>query len=103
LAGRGYGKTRTGSEWLCEKALFKAKTPCAIIAPTHDLLLKVNFEGPSGVVTLLGGASSPLIESYVKSPSALVTLYNCSTISGYSAQEPERLRGPEYEYALLDE
>lgn len=103
LSGRGWGKTRTGSQWLCDKALFKPKTPCAIVAPTHDLLLKVNFNGPSGVVTLLGGPSSKLIKSYVTSPSPLVTLYNGSTISGYSAQEPERLRGPEYEYALLDE
>lgn len=103
LSGRGWGKTRTGSEWLCDKALFKPNTPCAIVAPTHDLLLKVNFNGPSGVVTLLGGLSSPLIKSYVVSPSPLVTLYNGSTISGYSAQDPERLRGPEYEFALLDE
>lgn len=100
LAGRGFGKTRMGSHWICEKALLIPKTPCAVIAPTHTALLDLNFDGPSGIFSIL---SKTLIKDYVKSPLPTITLYNESTIKGYSAQEPERLRGPNWSYALLDE
>lgn len=100
LAGRGYGKTRMGSQWICEKAILNPNSICAVIAPTHTLLLETNFNGPAGILTLL---PKELVESYVQSPLPTVTLKNGSQIKGYSAQEPERLRGPNWHFALLDE
>lgn len=100
LAGRGWGKTRTGAQWLCETALDNPNLILAVVAPTHDLLLKVCIEGESGILSRL---PKELIADYVKSPSPLITLKNGSVIQGYSAQDPERLRGPQFHGVWCDE
>lgn len=99
LSGRGWGKTRVGGQWACEKALSAPNLLVAVIAPTHDLLMKVCFEGESGIMSIL---DPELIENYNKS-SSIIYLKNGSQIQGYSAQEPERLRGPQFHYCWADE
>jgi len=100
MAGRGFGKTRSGAQWICDKALRNPGTFWGVVAPTANDLLKICFEGPSGIISIL---PKQLIADYVTSPHPLLTMHNGSQLQGYSAQEPERLRGPNLHGAWADE
>jgi predicted phage terminase large subunit-like protein len=99
LAGRGFGKTRTGAETLGEWAWDNPKTRWAIVAPTTSDVRDTCFEGESGLVNVI---PQKLIHSYNRSLSEM-TLTNGSYIKGFSSQEPERLRGPQFHGHWYDE
>lgn len=78
---------------------------CAVVAPTHGDLRRVCFGGPSGLLSVIpkecllkskeqAGYSSTVSE---------IRLHNGSKIIGFAAQEPERLRGPQFHRAWCDE
>ena len=105
LAGRGWGKTRTGAQDIALYALRNPNTICAVVAPTAGDLRRVCFGGPSGLISIIPrdcysenkkqkGYSSSVFE---------IRLYNDSKIIGYAASEPERLRGPQFHRAWCDE
>ena len=104
LAGRGWGKTRTGSQDIALYALRNPESQCAVIAPTIGDLRRVCFEGVSGIIKQIPNEcfkdGSP--KSYNKSTSE-VLLANGSKIMGFSASEPDRLRGSQYHRAWCDE
>lgn len=99
LAGRGWGKTRTGAQSLAEMAISQPETRWSVIAPTHSDLRGVCFEGESGLVRSI---PQRLIADYNKSLSEL-KLINGSLIQGFSASEPNRLRGPQFHGSWMDE
>lgn len=99
LAGRGWGKTRTGAEQLGWWAWQDPGTFNHVVAATAGDLRKTVFEGPSGLVRVI---PPELIASYNKSLFEIV-LVNGSKISGFSAEEPDRLRGPQCHKAWCDE
>jgi len=105
LAGRGWGKTRTGAQDIALYALRNPNTNCAVVAPTFGDLRRVCFGGPSGLLSLIpddcyennfgtNGFSSSVCE---------IRLRNGSKITGYAAVNPERLRGPQFHRAWCDE
>jgi phage terminase large subunit-like protein len=99
LAGRGFGKTRLGAE---DAAWYGATHPehrVAIIAPTYDDARATCFEGVSGLI-----ASLPveLIADYNRTRLEL-TLTNGTIYRGFSADVPDRLRGPQFHRAWCDE
>jgi len=99
LAGRGFGKTRTGAE---DIAWYAAKTPetrCGVIAPTSSDIRGVCFEGESGIMSILPPA---MVKKY-NSSLAEITLINDALIKGFSAEEPSRLRGPQFHRVWCDE
>lgn len=100
LAGRGWGKTRTGAEWLAREAVRHPNTTWAAVAPTRDDLKSVCFEGESGLLEALQIDRSD--ERYNKSDLTL-RVPNGSLIRGLSAERPERARGPNLDGAWLDE
>lgn len=100
LAGRGWGKTRTGSQWVSEHAMADKNQIIGVVAPTHAMLMNVCFEGESGILARL---PKLLIADYVKSPTPTITLINGSQIQGFSAQDPERLRGIQWHGCWCDE
>ena len=53
LAGRGWGKTRTGAQDIALFALRNPNTISAVVAPTHGDLRRVCFGGPSGLMTII--------------------------------------------------
>ena len=53
LAGRGWGKTRTGAQDIALYALKNPNTICAVVAPTHGDLRRVCFGGPSGLISII--------------------------------------------------
>lgn len=100
MAGRGFGKTRSGAEWLAECAKRTPETNWAVVAPTRDDLKATCIEGESGLLAALGLSRSD--DAYNKSDLVL-RLPNGSTIRGLSAERPDRARGPNLAGAWLDE
>ena len=105
LAGRGWGKTRTGAQDIVSYALSNPNVVCAVVAPTHGDLRRVCFNGPSGLMSIIPDecfAVSRDFKGYSASTSE-IRLFNGSKIVGYAAIDPDRLRGPQFHRAWCDE
>lgn len=104
VAGRGAGKTRSGAEWTAEQALTQPGTRLAVVAPTFADVRDTCVEGESGLGVVLRRRLPGLDWSKAWNRTLLeVTLPNGSRIKGFSAEEPERLRGPQHHGAWADE
>lgn len=99
MAGRGIGKTRTGSNWVIEKGLAHPEAWIAVCAPTFSDVKNVCFEGPSGI---LGQAEDGEIAAYNKNDMR-ITLRSGAVIQGYSADRAESIRGANLSYCWFDE
>ena len=82
MAGRGYGKTRIGSEWLGAKAALHRNTYCAVIAPTYADVDKVCFQGESGLLNVI---PKGLIKKY-NSTDLLLEMKNGTKIRGFTSE-----------------
>jgi len=104
LAGRGFGKTRVGSEWVT-RAVFEDPNgfDSCVIAPTYQDVKFTCFEGPAGILSVL---PPELLVEHNKSD-MIIKMRNVaggvSTIRGFTAEKPERLRGPQHTRAWCDE
>ena len=99
LAGRGFGKTRVLSEWVREQVSSKRAGRIALVAPTAADVRDVLVEGPSGILACCRDGDRPV---YEPSKRRLVWPNGAIAIT-YSADEPERLRGPQHDAAACDE
>lgn len=99
LAGRGWGKTRTGAEWVREKAEANPNIRIALVAPTAGDARDVMIEGESGIMNICPPDKRPVYEPSKRR----VTWPNGAQATAYSADEPERLRGPQHHCAWADE
>lgn len=100
LAGRGAGKTRTAAEWLAYEAITRPETRWAIVAPTYKDARDTCAEGVSGILTVLRRYKA--IQDYNRSLGEII-LINGSRIKLFSADEPDRFRGPQHHGAWCDE
>lgn len=98
-AGRGFGKTRSGAEWIREGATRGGRRRLALVAPTAADARDVMVEGESGVLAISPPAERPLYEPSKRR----LTWPNGAIATVYSADEPERLRGPQHDGAWCDE
>ena len=99
LAGRGYGKTRTGAEWVIEQAKKYPGSRGGLIAPTAADARDVMIEGESGIVAI----SSPDFPVLYEPSKRRLTWNNGSMATLYTADEPRNLRGPQHHYIWADE
>lgn len=99
MAGRGFGKTRTGAEWLRDQVETKHVMRAALVGPTAADVRDVMATGESGVVCC---SDHDFMPRYEPSKRRLVWP-NGATATMYSAEESERLRGPQHEIAWCDE
>ena len=104
LAGRGFGKTRVGAEWITRATfLDPSGFDSCVIAPTYQDVKFTCFEGESGILSVL---PPELLVEYNKSDT-IIRMRNCvggvSTIRGFTAEKPERLRGPQHTRGWFDE
>lgn len=104
MAGRGFGKTRVGAEWLAREAYLDADAfPKAVIAPTYQDIKFTCFEGESGLLSVI---PKELLHNYNKSD-MVIEMYNCTgdivTLRGFTAEKAERLRGPQHSHIWGDE
>lgn len=99
MAGRGCGKTWAGANWVIEQAIRQPGTMWAVVAPTFRDVRVTCFEGPSGIRRQL----EPGEEMQWRRNELRLDLVNGSVIYGYSADQPERLRGSNLSGAWCDE
>lgn len=99
VAGRGWGKTRTGAEDVAWFGAQNSGARIAIIAPTFQDAGDTCVEGESGLLAVL---PKICIDTYNRSLGELI-MWNQTRFKLYSATEPERLRGPQHHRAWRDE
>lgn len=99
LAGRGFGKTRAGAEWLRAQAETGRAMRVALVAPTAADARDVMIEGESGLLAIASQRNRPLYEPSKRR----LTWRNGAIATAYSAEEPDRLRGPQHDAAWCDE
>ena len=99
LSGRGSGKTRMGSEWVHRLARTYPGCYIGMIAPTVDAARDVLIEGDAGIMRTANPAFKPGWEPSKRK----ITWPNGSQAQTFSADMPERLRGPQHHFLLLDE
>ncbi len=107
MAGRGFGKTRTGAEWVREQ-IKMGKSRIALIAPTASDARDVMVEGESGLLAVCWAGDKSANGDMLGRPSyepskRRVTWANGAVATLFSAEEPERLRGPQHEAMWCDE
>lgn len=98
-AGRGFGKTRAGAEWVSAFARAHDDARIALVGNTADDVARVMIEGRSGLLAVarLGERVTwSRMRGEVRFPSG-------ATAQVYSASAPEGLRGPEHHAAWCDE
>ena len=98
-AGRGFGKTRAGAEWVSEWARADKHARIALVGATADDVAKVMIEGPSGVIAVARAGETVKW----RASSGEVTFHSGAKGFVYSAEAPEKLRGPEHHAAWCDE
>jgi predicted phage terminase large subunit-like protein len=96
--------TRVGSEWLARQVYLDADGyDSAVIAPTYQDVKFVCFEGESGLLSVI---PPELIKAYNKSD-LVIEMHNVAggvtSIRGFTAEKPERLRGPQNARLWCDE
>ena len=98
-AGRGFGKTRLGAEWIRDRAMRFPGTRWAIVGETADEARKVMLKGESGLLSVCAPWERPHFNFTDQS----LEFPNGSSVYLYSAEKPEKFRGPQFHGAWLDE
>jgi phage terminase large subunit-like protein len=99
LAGRGFGKTRTGAEWVRSEVESNRRSRIALVAPTAADARDVMVEGESGILAI----SPPWFRPIYEPSKRRITWPNGAIATVFTADEPERLRGPQHDGAWCDE
>lgn len=98
MSGRGSGKTRTGAEWL--RGISPRVERMAMVGRRGTDVRATMVEGDSGLIRVCERAGV----SYDWMPSKKeFTFANGSKVFGYSAEEPDSLRGPQHGAGWFDE
>jgi phage terminase large subunit-like protein len=95
--GRGSGKTRTGAEWTHRRTAVSPRI--ALVAPTGPDGRAIMVEGESGILATSPPGQTPQWEPSKRE----LTWPNGAKGFLYSAEEPDRLRGPQHYDAWIDE
>lgn len=99
LAGRGFGKTRTGAEWVREQIESGKARRIALVARSAADARDVMVEGESGILAVCPPWFKPKYEPSKRR----LTWPNGAIATTYSADEPNLLRGPQHDAAWADE
>jgi len=100
LAGRGFGKTRAGAEWIHRLALGRPGLRIALVGASIAEARSVMVEGTSGLLSV-----ARMHHKRLKWEPSLgrLTWPNGSQAQIYSGDHPDGLRGPEHDFAWCDE
>jgi phage terminase large subunit-like protein len=97
VAGRGFGKTRNGAECIRDQVIHHGRRRIALVAPTAADARDVMVEGESGLLAIGPPQQRPQYEPTKRR----LTWSNGAIATTYSADEPERLRGPQHDAAWM--
>lgn len=104
LGGRGSGKTRMGAEWVNGMVhalpLFAGTKSCniALVGETLADVREVMIDGPSGIMSV-SRAERPRYEMTRRR----LVWQSGATASMFSSEDPDSLRGPQFDAAWCDE
>lgn len=106
-AGRGFGKTRAGVEWV-RSQIKKGHKRVAAVAATNSDIERVMVKGESGFLNCCSkhdktNKGEPMGYPVWSPTKRSLTWENGAVVEFYSAEEPERLRGPQFHAAWCDE
>ena len=99
LAGRGFGKTRAGAEWVLGHARRNPKLRIALVGGSIDEVARVMVEGDSGIIACAAPGEQldwSISRSELRFPSGAVA-------HAFSGCHGDRLRGPQHHLAWADE
>ena len=99
LAGRGFGKTRAGAEWVREIADADPAARFALVGASLGDVRAVMVEGESGLIAISPPGKEPQFEPSLRR----LQWANGAQATLYSAGEPDSLRGPQHSHAWCDE
>jgi len=99
LAGRGFGKTRTGAEWIRARAETGQAGRMALVGETAADVRDVMVEGESGLLATAPPWNRPRYEPSKRR----LTWPNGAVATCFSADDPDQLRGPQFDAAWADE
>ncbi len=99
MAGRGFGKTRAGAEWVRLIAEADSEARIALVTSSLNEARAVMVEGESGLIACAPSDRRPVYEPSLRR----VRFPNGAQAQLYSAAEPESLRGPQHSHAWCDE
>ena len=107
LAGRGWGKTRAGAEWVRHRIRSGDKI-VHCVAPTKGDVRRVMVEGDSGLLNVCWEGDATYRGKHLGFPiwsptNNSITWENGAKAVFFSAEDPERLRGPQAYAAWCDE
>lgn len=98
-AGRGFGKTWTGANWVVDKVRYGGYRRVALVAETAADAREVMVEGPSGIMSVAPPDFRPEYEPSKRR----LTFPNGAVATTYAADKPDQLRGPNHDLAWVDE
>ncbi|MEN2786476.1 terminase family protein [Sphingomonas qilianensis] len=98
-AGRGFGKTRAGAEWVSDVARTTPDARIALIGATVDEVRRVMIEGQSGLLAV-ARSNEPIVWRQTRNE---IEFASGAKAYVFSAAAPEKLRGPEHHAAWCDE
>lgn len=99
MAGRGFGKTLAGAQWVSDLARRDGTLRIALVGATVEDVRKVMIEGESGILAVAQTGEHPVWladKGELRFPSGAVA-------HAYSAESFEKLRGPQHHFAWCDE
>jgi len=99
MAGRGFGKTRAGAEWVSALARSEPSLRIALVGRTNDEVRKVMVEGESGLFAV----ARPGERFHWASTAGVLRFASGALGFVYSSRNPEKLRGPQHHFAWCDE
>jgi phage terminase large subunit-like protein len=99
LAGRGFGKTRMGAEWVRRRAAADPMARIALVGATMAEARSVMVEGDSGILAVCPPGERPVWEPSL----GRLRFPGGARAQVYSAAEPDSLRGPQHHFAWCDE
>jgi phage terminase large subunit-like protein len=99
MAGRGFGKTRAGAQWLLERIAETPGARVALVGASREEAAKVMVEGPSGLLALARHDAAPVWHPTL----GTLRFPGGAEAFLYSGAHPDGLRGPEHHFAWCDE
>ena len=99
MAGRGFGKTRAGAEWVREIAERDGKARIALVGASLHEARAIMVEGPSGLLAIAPADRRPAWQ-----PSRRELRWASGARAHiFGAADPEGLRGPQHSHGWADE
>lgn len=100
MAGRGFGKTRAGAQWVFDLVRRHGAASIALVAATEREAREIMVEGPSGLLSLdVHWSEQPCFEPHRRR----VLFPGGAEATLYSGANPQALRGPQHHFAWCDE